>query len=253
MSGRYSAGRLERERAFHRGIASTAERVWQWESPIGARRAQRRAAYFVDKGGLAPGVQALELGCGTGVFLALTAPSGARIDAIDLSMELLAQARARFPNRGSVRFACGNVEQLPYPDAAFDVVYGSSILHHVNLRPTLREARRVLKPGGRIVFAEPNLLNPHIAFTFLLAPRRMFGLSADEMAFTRFRARRVLAELGFEAIDVRPYDFLYPLVPSSWIQGVLRLGAGLERTPLVREIAGSLLIQARRGAEKKSS
>jgi SAM-dependent methyltransferase len=200
----------------------------------------------VSKGLLAPGVRALELGCGTGVFLAHTAPSGARIDAIDLSIELLAQAHARFPNGGAVRLACGNVEQLPYPDAAFDVVYGSSILHHVNLRPTLHEARRVLKPGGRIVFAEPNLLNPHIAFTFLLAPRHLFGLSADEMAFTRFRVRRVLVELGFEAIDVRPYDFLYPLVPSSWIGAVLRLGDLLERTPLLREIAGSLLIQARR-------
>ena len=246
MTGKYVTGRLERERAFHRGIASAAERIWQWDSPTGSRRARRRGGYFVEVGGLAPGVRALELGCGTGVFLALTAPSGARIDAIDLSPELLAQAQARFPQGGNVRLACGNVEQLPYPDASFDVVYGSSILHHVNLRPTLREARRVLKPGGRIVFAEPNLLNPHIAFTFLLAPRHLFGLSADEMAFTRLRARRVLVELGYEAIEVRPYDFLYPLVPSSWIDGVLRLGGLLERTPLVREIAGSLLIQARR-------
>jgi SAM-dependent methyltransferase len=244
------AARLERERRFHRSIAKTAEQIWRWDSPTGSRRAERRAAYFVERGGLRPGVRALELGCGTGVFLALTAPSGARLDAVDLSPELLEKARARFPEPGRVRLACGNVEQLPYPDAAFDVVYGSSILHHVALRPTLQEAGRVLKPGGRIVFAEPNLLNPHIAFTFLLAPRRLFGLSADEMAFTRFRVRRVLEELGFEEISVEPYDFLYPLVPKAWIDAVLRVGRLVERTPL-REIAGSLLIEARRAGSDR--
>jgi hypothetical protein len=66
------------------------------------------------------------------------------------------------------------------------------------------------------------------------------------MAFTRFRARRVLEELGFDEIAVTPYDFLYPLVPRSLIESVMRLGRALERVPLLREIAGSLLIQARR-------
>lgn len=242
-----AAGRLAREREHHRSIAGSAELIWQWDSPTGLRRARRRGAFFVEHGGLRPGVRALEIGCGTGVFLALTAPSGARIDGIDLSIELLAQASARFPAGGNVRLCCGNVEKLPYPDASFDVVYGSSILHHVNLRPTLQEAQRVLKPGGRIVFAEPNLMNPHIAFSFLLAPRHLFGLSDDEMAFTRFHARCVLEELRFDEIAVTPYDFLYPLLPRSWIEPVLRLGAMLERAPLLREIAGSLLIRARRG------
>lgn len=243
-----TAGRLAREREHHRSIAGSAELIWQWDSPTGLRRARRRGAFFVEHGGLRPGVRALEIGCGTGVFLALTAPSGASIEGIDLSIELLAQARARFPAGGNVRLSCGNVERLPYPDASFDVVYGSSILHHVNLGPALAEARRVLKPGGRIVFAEPNLMNPHIAFSFLVAPRRLFGLSDDEMAFTRFHARRVLEELRFTEIAVAPYDFLYPLVPRPLIEPMLRLGRLLERAPLVREIAGSLLIRARRAS-----
>lgn len=243
-----AAGRLEREREHHRGIAGRAEIVWQWSSPTGQRRARRRGAFFVEHGGLQPGVRALEIGCGTGVFLELTAPSGAATFGIDLSIELLSEARRRFPAKGDVHLLCGNVERLPYADATFDVVYGSSVLHHLNLVPALREIHRVVKPGGRIVFAEPNLMNPHIAFLFLLAPRGLFGLSDDEMAFTRFRARGVLEALGYDRIAITPYDFLYPLVPDSLIEPVLRFGRILERTPLVREIAGSLLIQAARRA-----
>jgi SAM-dependent methyltransferase len=241
-----STGRLRREREHHRKIAGRAEEIWQWDSPTGSQRARRRGAFFVEHGGLAPGVRALEIGCGTGVFLQLTAGSGASIDAVDLSIELLQQARRHFPFESNVHLLCGNVERLPYPDASFDVVYGSSILHHLNLRPALLDVHRVLKPGGRIVFAEPNLMNPHIAFTFLLAPRGLFGLSDDEMAFTRFKARRLLEELGFSEIRVTPYDFLYPLVPRALIGAVMRAGRVVERIPLVREIAGSLLIQARR-------
>jgi SAM-dependent methyltransferase len=240
------SGRLRRERAHHREIAPHAEAIWQWDSPTGRRRSRRRAELLTRHAGLSPGVRALEIGCGTGVFLEQAAASGASLDGVDLSIELLAQARARVPPAGRVRLACGNVERLPFPDAAFDAVYGSSILHHLSLRPALQEVRRVLKPGGRIAFAEPNLLNPHIAFTFLLAPRRLVGLSEDEAAFTRFHARRVLLELGFDQVSVTPYDFLYPLVPSALIDAALRLGAVLERTPLVNEIAGSLLIHARR-------
>lgn len=241
-----AAGRLEREREHHRLIAERAEVLWQWDSPTGRLRARRRGTFFVEYSGLRPGLRALELGCGTGLFLELTAPSGASIDGVDLSIELLSQAQRRFPRGGNVHLLCGNVERLPYPDGSFDVVYGSSVLHHLNLAPALQEVHRVVKPGGRIVFAEPNLMNPHIAFTFLVGPRRLFGLSDDEMAFTRFRARRVLEELGFGEVVVTPYDFLYPLLPGPLIEGAQRLGRILERAPLLREIAGSLLIRARR-------
>jgi hypothetical protein len=66
------------------------------------------------------------------------------------------------------------------------------------------------------------------------------------MAFTRFKAQRALQQLGFEEIVVTPHDFLYPLIPRALIGAVLGLGRILEGTPLVREIAGSLLIHARR-------
>jgi hypothetical protein len=77
-----------------------------------------------------------------------------------------------------------------------------------------------------------------------LRPR--FGVSPDEMAFSRFRARRALAAAGFVDVVVEPFDFLHPGLPAGWVERGLAVSRALERLPLVREIAGSLLMRARR-------
>lgn len=243
------AARLRREIEHHREIAEQAEVVWNWDSPSGRRRAQRRASLLVEQAGLAPGVRALELGCGSGIFLEMAAASGARIRGLDLSQDLLAKARARLASVANASLDCGNAEQAPYRDATFDAVYGSSVLHHLSLPRALAETFRVLRPGGRIAFAEPNILNPQVAVMFHLGlTKRYFGVSPDERAFSRFRAAAALREAGFEAVSVRPFDFLHPATPAGLIDAVSGLGQVVERLPLVREVAGSMLISARRPA-----
>jgi SAM-dependent methyltransferase len=245
--GGSSEARLAREIEHGRKIAENAESVWFWESPAGRRRAERRAELFVERGGLARGKRALELGCGTGVFLERVARSGAALHGIDLSQDLLAKARARLAGFPNVTLDRGNAEALPYPDGHFDAVYGSSVLHHLDLDAALREAYRVLRPGGRVVFAEPNILNPQVLLMFRFPPlKERFGVSPDEMAFSRFRARRALEHAGFAGARVEPFDFLHPSVPARFVERALGLSRALERLPLVREIAGSLLIDARR-------
>lgn len=241
--------RLGREIEHHRRIAERAEAVWNWDSPAGRHRAERRARLFVEHGGLRPGVRALELGCGTGVFLELVAASGASIAGIDLSSDLLARARRRLFGRANLALLRGNAEQMPFPDGAFDAVYGSSILHHLSLERSLAESFRLLRPGGRVVFAEPNILNPQVTMMFRVeAAKERYGVSPDEMAFSRFRAQAALRQAGFGDASVLPFDFVHPSVPASWVRGVARIGRALESTPLLREIAGSLLITARRPA-----
>lgn len=240
-------GRLEREIEFHRQIADRAEIVWNWDSPSGRRRAARRSEIFAREGGLAPGQRALEVGCGTGVFLEAAATTGADIVALDLSADLLAQARARVAAAGTVRLSLGNAEQMPFRDSSFDAVYGSSILHHLNIDAALAEVHRVLRPGGRIVFAEPNILNPQVAIMFYLGlTKKYFGVSPDEMAFSRFRAARALRSAGFTEVAVEPFDFLHPATPARAVDAVARVGRALEAIPLVREVAGSMVITARK-------
>ena len=245
--------RLAREIKFHEGIASQAEDVWNWSGPAGRRRAERRSDLLLQATGLGPDKLALELGCGTGIFLERAAATGARLVAIDLSQPLLQQAHERMATSPRVRLVCGNAEAMPYADGTFDAVYGSSVLHHLDLDRALREAFRVLRPGGWAAFAEPNLLNPHVAFMFNCKPAKpWFGVSPDEMAFTRFRAKRALRQAGYVESSVRLFDFLHPSTPAALVSGVSRAGRFLERLPLVREIAGSFLLAGRKPSDRSA-
>ena len=117
----------------------------------------------------------------------------------------------------NVRLSRGNAEQMPFRDGSFDAVYGSSILHHLDLDAALAEVHRVLRPGGRMAFAEPNILNPQVTVMFRLGlTKKYFGVSPDEMAFSRFRARAArCAAPGSRTSSVKPFDFLHPATPRA--------------------------------------
>jgi len=237
--------RLAREIEHHRGLAvGDPERVWGWSSPAGRVRADRRGRLFARLGEIRAGARVLELGCGTGEFTRRMAESECRLVALDLSPELLVRARAEVNTPGA-HFLRANAMELPFRDASFDAVYGCSILHHLDAEVTLREVRRVLQPGGRLVFSEPNLLNPQVLLMFKCRPLRpYFGTSPDEMAFTRGWIERVLHRVGFRCFSVRYFDFLHPATPRALLSLVAPMAERLERVPLLRAISGSILIHA---------
>ena len=105
-----SPSRLAREIEHGRRIAARAEEIWNWDGPAGQRRADRRALLFVIHGELGPGRRALELGCGTGVFLERVARCGAEIRGLDLSEDLLEKARERVSALKNVSLDRGNAE-----------------------------------------------------------------------------------------------------------------------------------------------
>jgi ubiquinone/menaquinone biosynthesis C-methylase UbiE len=226
-------------------IAGGAEDVWGWGSPAGRRRARRRADLLVERSGAAPGRRILELGCGIGVFSELVAESGAQVVGIDISFDLLRRAAARRRASAHVSFERAGIEALPHPGGAFDAVVGSSVLHHLEVDTALREIFRVLRPGGALALAEPNMMNPQVFVTKSVPPiKRWAGDTPDERAFFRWPLARLLKRAGFESIRVEPYDFLHPAVPSALIGPVSRFGEFVERLPLFREFAGSLIISA---------
>jgi len=91
----------------------------------------------------------LDIGCGTGVFLSLAAPKVRWIVGFDATVELVEEARRRLP---AYPFLVGDMEDLPLPDEAYDIVTGfNSFQYAATISNALAEARRVLKPGGRLV------------------------------------------------------------------------------------------------------
>lgn len=113
------------------------------------------AAKLVEFAKVQHGEALLDVACGTGVVAVTAARAGARVKALDLSPVLLERARWNSATAGvEVEYIEGDVEQLPYPDASFDVVL-SQYGHMFAPRPevAVSEMLRVLKPGGRIAFS----------------------------------------------------------------------------------------------------
>jgi SAM-dependent methyltransferase len=216
--------------------------IWNWESPAGKLRWARRVKML--GGHLKPGMTVLELGCGTGYFTRELARSGANVVAIDISPELLEIARTNC-SAPNIQYQIQNAYSLSYPDAMFDSVVGSSVLHHLEIQEALRNIYRVLKPAGGIYFTEPNMLNPQIAVQKNVPwIKRRLGDSPDETAFFRWRLRRLLEESGYRDVRIAPFDFLHPRTPVALIDRLNAVGRLFERMPVISEFGGSLYIRA---------
>lgn len=91
----------------------------------------------------------LDIGCGSGMFCQQAAQRGARISGFDATAPLLNIARQRVPHGD---FRAGEMEALPYADQTFDVITGfNSFQYAASPVNALREARRVARPGARVV------------------------------------------------------------------------------------------------------
>jgi len=143
----------------------------------------------------------LDLGCGTGQSRQLYARHAREYVGVDLCERAIAAARVRFPESG---WLVADARTLPFPDESFDVVAFSSVLHHIPDFPAaLREAGRVLRPGGKVFAFDPNLLHPAMAlFRHPRSPMYLRqGVSPDERPLLPRALKRAFRESGL--VDVR--------------------------------------------------
>jgi len=100
---------------------------------------------------------ALDVACGPGMLALALAPRVRFVRGIDLTEKMLRQARGFQLERrvSNVAFDCGEAEQLPYPDAAFDLVTCECSLHHMRKpEAALKEMLRVMKLAGRLFLTD---------------------------------------------------------------------------------------------------
>ena len=155
---------------------------------------------------LQPGESVLDVGCGTGVFLpglaSIVGPEG-RVVGLDHSEAFLEEARKRLADESiedRVELVAGDVHRLPFADATFDAVHCERVLMHVE-DPSLaiREMRRVVRPGGRVLVAEvyaagARMDHPDSEAERLISAELVSGIRNTSMGIA---LRGLLVETGF--------------------------------------------------------
>ena len=116
------------------------------------------------------GATVLDIGCGIGTYVRKLQELASRAYGIDIDAPRVRQGR----ETGSLAIAVS--EQLPFADSSFDAVLLNEVIEHVrDDRQTLREACRVVKPGGHVVIYAPNRLYPFETHGVYLGKRFVFG------------------------------------------------------------------------------
>jgi arsenite methyltransferase len=175
---------------------------------------------------LQEGETVLDLGSGAGADVLISArrvgPTGRAIG-LDMTREMLELARAGAREAGvdNAEFVEGYIEEMPLPDRSVDVVISNCVINlSADKRRVIREAARVLRPGGRVAVTDV-IADPELDDRTRADMQQWTGCIAG--ALTRAEFEQALAEAGFEAIEVR-------------------------ETHRVHERAGSAIVRARKPA-----
>ncbi len=147
LTERQSIEKIYHDKKYKDGIVSYSE-----------KSENRAYKFFHNIIGDVNGLKVLDFGCGTGWMGIALAKSGAEVYGIDISAELIKKAlqlaeRERLSDK--ICFHEMPAEKLAFPNDYFDVIFGSAILHHTDVKIAMQNILRVLKPEGRAIFIEP--------------------------------------------------------------------------------------------------
>ncbi len=163
----------EAERVDRNSLLSSEANVRRYMNPPPDSLFDLQYAFYLL--GNVAGQEVLEYGSGWGENTILLARRGARVHALDISPDLIEINRKRMEVNGvqGVRFSVASAYEVPCPDESVDVVFGMMILHHLDLARAAREVFRVLRPGGRGIFAEPTRSSPTLRALRKFIPARL--------------------------------------------------------------------------------
>jgi arsenite methyltransferase len=185
---------------------------------------------------LSPGEIVLDLGSGGGIDVLLSAkrvgPEG-KAYGLDMTDEMLSLARENQRRAGirNVEFLKGEIENIPLPDNSVDVIISNCVINlSADKDSVLREAFRVLKPGGRLAVSDVVVLGD-VPAEIRRNIELWAGCVAGALHQDEYRSK--LAKAGFEKMDVEPTR----IFQGQDIRDLLA-GTDLDREPIIAQAAG---------------
>ncbi len=222
---------------------------------------------------LRPGERVLDVACGTGIVARLAfqqVGSAGSVAGLDVNPGMLAVARSATPQATSIGWHEASAQDMPFPDASFDVVLCQMGLQFIpDKHAALREMQRVLKPGGRVVLSVPGPTPVLFAVMREALARFVSARAAGfvDQVFSLHDAAEIQSLIegsGFHDVSVQadtarlrlplPEEFLWQYVQSTPLAPVVAQAGEERRRLLERDIVAkwqefvedsSLLLQAR--------
>jgi ubiquinone/menaquinone biosynthesis C-methylase UbiE len=162
-----------------------------------------------------PGERLLEVGSGSGILCRMLAPQlqpGGWMMGVDISPEMTAEARKYTLSEGissGITFETGKAEALPYPDASFDGAIAARLLLHVtDPDAVLREMKRVVKPGGRVVVMDWDFDTVTVDHPDQELSRRLLHWRNDHHGGNNWSGRQLWRRMqtaGLQNLSVHPW------------------------------------------------
>ena len=169
---------------------------------------------LIDVGGIEPGDRVLDVGCGMGKYTLPLAERGVDVEGLELSGKLLEELQAQTKDRTEIRTHQADLLSPP-PElmGKFDHVIGFFVLHHLfDLKQAFASCARMLKPGGKVLFLEPNPYCPLFYLQITLSPTMSWKAEHGILKLTPGRTKRVLEEAGLSSPNLHRFGILPPFL-----------------------------------------
>jgi ubiquinone/menaquinone biosynthesis C-methylase UbiE len=167
----------------------------------------------------------LDIGCGTGFFLAELCAQHPKAVGLDISHAMLLVSDQYVP---AARLITGDAEHLPFREQTFDVVFCKGSLHHMrNHVGFLSDCRALLKPGGVLIMSEPCNDNPLIRLARKILYKKSAHFDEGDEGFTKKGILALCERAGIEVERVKKYGVLaYVFAGFPDHLGILRFVPG---------------------------
>ena len=211
---------------------------------------ERQTARVIRWGNLSKKEKIIDIGCGIGKYTLNLHRKGYRIEGLDIAQGLLEQLQKHNSTDRLLPVHCADVAKPPAElSNQFDVAIGFFALHHMfDLQESFRGIAKLLKPGGRLLFLEPNPYNLLYYLQILFTPKMTWQGDKGILKMRSSILFPALRQAAFEELSIRRSGFFPPLIDN--LKGALLIEQFLERFPLWNPLLPFQLILAKKKGRK---